>query len=218
MRSRNFREIQVSSSQLALIFLVVLAIAAVIFLLGVSVGKKSIEKATPEIAGEKISPAWPKPEEKELVAGVLGAKKEEKEPPLEKPPAEAQAAKLEKAEPRATEPEKTSEKLEAAKGQPVQTSSTPSTKTDVQKKTLPATGNYFVQVAAFSRKEATAGLVQELTRLGYSVRVLSPFPADKNPFYRVRIGPYSTYQEAANVRDQVRAALKQAAKAFIVRD
>lgn len=216
MRPRSLREIQVSSSQLALIFLALLAIAAVIFLLGVSVGKKSIETAQQEIRGEKISPAWSEPEEKETPS-ELTAKKEEKELLAEKTPAGAGIARTAKVEPSLAPPEPTTKKLETAPGPTVQTSLTPATKADLQKKNS-AAGKYFIQVAAFSKKEATAGLVQSLTRLGYQVSVLPPFPTDKNPFYRVRVGPYQTYQEAVKVRDEVRASLRQAEKAFIVRD
>lgn len=216
MKPRSLREIQVSSSQLALIFLALLAIAAVIFLLGVSVGKKSVETAQQEIGEEKISPAWSEPEEKETPS-ALTAKKEEKELPAEKTPTGAGIARTEKVEPTLAPPEPTTKKLETAPGQTFQTSLTPATKADLQKKTS-AAGKYFIQVAAFSKKEAAAGLVQSLSRLGYPVRVLPPFPTDKNPFYRVRVGPYQTYQEAVKVRDQVRASLRQAEKAFIVRD
>src|SRR4030042_1203210 len=45
MKTREFREIQVSSTQLAIIFLGILAIGVVIFLLGVSVGKKHAQVA-----------------------------------------------------------------------------------------------------------------------------------------------------------------------------
>src|SRR4030042_823289 len=45
MTSREFREIQVSSTQLAIIFLGILVIGVVIFLLGVSVGKKHAQVA-----------------------------------------------------------------------------------------------------------------------------------------------------------------------------
>jgi cell division septation protein DedD len=45
MKNREFREIQVSSTQLAVIFLGILVIGVVIFLLGVSVGKKHAQVA-----------------------------------------------------------------------------------------------------------------------------------------------------------------------------
>src|SRR4030042_4457436 len=63
MKNREFREIQVSSTQLAIIFLGILVIGVVIFLLGVSVGKKHaqvaekanvIAKKEPEQVKEKL--------------------------------------------------------------------------------------------------------------------------------------------------------------------
>ncbi|NTV80754.1 MAG: hypothetical protein HGA24_04940, partial [Candidatus Aminicenantes bacterium] len=47
MKNNNFREIQVSSSLLVVIFLGVLALGVFIFLLGVSVGKKQVRLSAP---------------------------------------------------------------------------------------------------------------------------------------------------------------------------
>ena len=47
MKNKDFREIQVSSSLLVVIFLGVLALGVFIFLLGVSVGKKQAGVAAP---------------------------------------------------------------------------------------------------------------------------------------------------------------------------
>ena len=43
MSDKNFRELQVSSSQLVVIFLAILILGLIVFLLGVSVGKKQTE-------------------------------------------------------------------------------------------------------------------------------------------------------------------------------
>src|SRR4030042_4818013 len=73
MKSREFREIQVSSTQLAIIFLGILVIGVVIFLLGVSVGKKHAQvaqkanviaqKEPEQVKGKTISLPQTKPDQ-----------------------------------------------------------------------------------------------------------------------------------------------------------
>ena len=87
MKNKDFREIQVSSSLLVVIFLGVLALGVFIFLLGVSVGKKQVRFASPtQVVAQQIA---------EPV----------KEPPVQPPASESQPA-VGKAElkPRAQEP------------------------------------------------------------------------------------------------------------------
>jgi cell division septation protein DedD len=59
MKNKDYRELQLSSSQLFFIFLAILILGVVIFLLGVSVGKKQtqIMKGTQMTAQEKVEPA-----------------------------------------------------------------------------------------------------------------------------------------------------------------
>jgi len=59
MKNKDYRELQLSSSQLFFIFLAILILGVVIFLLGVSVGKKQaqIMKSTQITAKEKVEPA-----------------------------------------------------------------------------------------------------------------------------------------------------------------
>lgn len=220
MAGRNFREIQVSSSQLVLIFLALLAVAVVIFLLGVSVGKRSAETSQLETSSLNISPALPRAEE--AAPALTPEKKEETKVMAEKTTAAAETSKeqppLAKVTASTKQPEAASPKLETTTiSKPVQTTLKPSAKSEAQKKLSPAAGNYFVQAGAFSTKEAAATLVQKLTNLGYQTQVLEPFPTDRNPVYRVRVGPFSNLQEAEKVRDHIRSSVREAAKAFIVR-
>ena len=87
MKNKDFREIQVSSSLLVVIFLGVLALGVFIFLLGVSVGKKQVQFSSPtRIVTQQI----PEPV---------------KEPPVELTASESQPAMGEAAsKPRAQEP------------------------------------------------------------------------------------------------------------------
>jgi len=59
MKNKDYRELQLSSSQLFFIFLAILILGVVIFLLGVSVGKKQaqIMRGTQITAKEKAGPA-----------------------------------------------------------------------------------------------------------------------------------------------------------------
>ena len=69
MTNKDYRELQLSSSQLVLIFIAILALGVVIFLLGVSVGKKQAQIAdttqfTSEPLAEQVVEEEPKPVEK----------------------------------------------------------------------------------------------------------------------------------------------------------
>ena len=77
MKNRDYRELQLSSSQLFFIFLAILILGVVIFLLGVSVGKKQTQLmkgaqiAGKEKAGDQTSP--PAEESKESISKELAS-------------------------------------------------------------------------------------------------------------------------------------------------
>ncbi len=77
MKNRDYRELQLSSSQLFFIFLAILILGVVIFLLGVSVGKKQTQImkgaqiAGKEKAGDLTSP--PAEESKESISKELAS-------------------------------------------------------------------------------------------------------------------------------------------------
>lgn len=80
MKNRDYRELQLSSSQLFFIFLAILILGVVIFLLGVSVGKKQAQimkgvqiaaKKKAEPAGDQTSP--PAEESKESISKELAS-------------------------------------------------------------------------------------------------------------------------------------------------
>jgi C4-dicarboxylate-specific signal transduction histidine kinase len=65
MSNKEYRELQLSSSQLVLIFIAILILGIIVFLLGVSVGKKQVQiveetqlanKSTEQIIQEKPAP------------------------------------------------------------------------------------------------------------------------------------------------------------------
>ncbi len=62
----------------------------------------------------------------------------------------------------------------------------------------PATGGYFVQVAAVSRKEDADALVEALKKREYPAFSANNNSADK--FYHVQVGPYADFKEADAMR------------------
>jgi cell division septation protein DedD len=89
MKNRDYRELQLSSSQLFFIFLAILILGVVIFLLGVSVGKKQTQImkgaqiAGKEKAGDQTSPPAEKSKEsisKELASLQKATEETQKQP------------------------------------------------------------------------------------------------------------------------------------------
>ena len=95
MKNKDFREIQVSSSLLVVIFLGVLALGVFIFLLGVSVGKKQVRLTAPaQIVTQPIAepvkeqPVKPAPADTESAAAVPRRRAATVKAPVEKAAAE----------------------------------------------------------------------------------------------------------------------------------
>ena len=62
----------------------------------------------------------------------------------------------------------------------------------------PASGSYYVQVAAVSRQEDADALVEALKKKQYPAFANNNSPADK--FYHVQVGPYAEIKEAETMR------------------
>jgi DedD protein len=62
----------------------------------------------------------------------------------------------------------------------------------------PASGSYYVQVAAVSRQEDADALVEALKKKQYPAFTANNNPADK--FYHVQVGPYADIKEAEAMR------------------
>src|SRR6266536_5062807 len=62
----------------------------------------------------------------------------------------------------------------------------------------PASGSYYVQVAAVSRREDADALVEALKKKQYPALAGNNSPADK--FYHVQVGPYADIKEAEAMR------------------
>ncbi len=201
MKSREFREIQVSSTQLAIIFLGILIIGVVIFLLGVSVGKKHAQ-----VAENANVIAQKGPEQiKEKITTLPQMKPEEEAPresAAEPPSAPAKKEILPQTSSKAAPP-KSEPKAAPKLGQ----------QTPAEQKNL-----YYVQVAALAEKSAAQAAAQKFRGMGYTVLVMDPQPTDRTPVYRVRVGGFPTKEQADEVRAKLAAASGRKTDYFIVRD
>ncbi len=92
MKNKDYRELQISSSALIFIFLAIIIVGIVIFLLGVSVGKRQAQitgtaQIQPENTFEEVVAAKPKPLEEskddisQEIAGHQDVQKQEPKPP-----------------------------------------------------------------------------------------------------------------------------------------
>jgi cell division septation protein DedD len=202
-KSKEFRELQFSSGQLVAVFLGVLVVGVIVFILGVSVGKKhgllsaasggapsskveTLAEKTPAVAPEtepgqgKVEPAAPA-EKKTAPAASPGAKTTE---PAAKP---------------ADKPE-VREKPSAPAAKPSD----------------PRTPAYFVQIGAVEDRAAATAFARRVEKAGFVVLVLDPLAGDKKTIFRVRLGPFGTKQEAEDARTKAAAALKKRKADFFV--
>jgi DedD protein len=189
MTNKDYRELQLSSSQLVLIFIAILALGVVIFLLGVSVGKKQTQIAdatqiTSETLAERVIEEEPKPVEEP----------EEKPTETEKP---------------AEQPEDTIRE-ELASHQKV--------KKEVKTKPapIPRSSGYYIQIGAFKNRDSAYAVSEELKNQGFPAQVFDPAPTDVNPLFKVRVGGYETRVQAEEELEKVAQAQgKQKSDYFI---
>lgn len=176
MINKEYREVQLSSSQVVIIFLGILILGVVIFLLGVSVGKKQAqivkasETTPPAAAGQaedKVS--LPSSEPKDSISKELASYQKIKEETQKKAPETAKA------------------------------------------------NLYYIQVGAFNNKEAALVFAEEFKKKGYKSLVLDPYPSDKKPLFRVRIGGFETLEEAEKAKAGLLSETKKKADYFITK-
>ena len=201
MKNKDFREIQVSSSLLVVIFLGVLALGVFIFLLGVSVGKKQVRIASQT---QVVTQQIPEPV---------------KESRVEPTPAETEAAKT-GVLPGGTPSQ--SPKSEVASKSPVnETAAKPAQerpKTSPPKAPAGGSGLYYVQVAATTDKAQAQALADRYRKQGYTAVVADPRPADTRTWYRVRLGGYTTRDRAVDLLGKLNAAAKKRTDFRVVQD
>lgn len=190
MATKDFREIQVSSSLLVVIFLGVLALGVFIFLLGVSVGKKQVRLSAPtQVVTQQIPEPVKEPQVKPTAAEAAGSKA----PGASGAPASAPST------PASSLGSKTSAKDATVKA-PV-----PKTATEAKKTAAaPPRGLYYVQVLAVADKAQALAAAEKYRNQGYTAVVVDPPAGERN--YKVRLGGFTTRDKAAELRTKLNAA------------
>jgi cell division protein FtsN len=205
MKNKDFRELQISSSFLVVIFVGILILGVFIFLLGVSVGKKQVQIASESTNVSKIiteqvkasAPAQPSQTEqagtdKKLIAEELAS--------------QPKAEPATKAEPKKAKPETAKEVKKPTVPPAAQTQNTETVKK----------GLFFIQVGAFNDKQVALGSAEKFKPLGYPVIIVDPSPTIKK--FRVRLGGFSTREEAVQALNKLKAESKKPIDYFIARD
>ncbi len=207
MKANSFREIQVSSTLLVVIFLCVLVLGVFIFLLGVSVGKKQVEiTAATRVVAQQIQ---------EPAKDQAAPKTEEPAPAKSEPDAKAQAAPPSSA-PSSLAPDKPAGQVSSGK-----TATTAAKTAAAPAKTPPSaagTGPFYVQVAALTDKAQAAAEAEKFRKKGFPVVVAEPRPSDTKTWYRVRVGGFATRDKAAEVLAKLNEAAKKKTDYRIVKD
>ena len=203
MKNKDFREIQVSSSLLVVIFLGVLALGVFIFLLGVSVGKKQAGVAAPtQIVTQQI------PEQV-------------KEPPVK--PTSTETATEAAATYPITGDSRTAAEPPASKpsGKEPVIEKSPAVKTPTTTKKAPAVspaGLYYVQVGAFTDRSQAQAAADKYKKQGYAAVVANPKASDTKTWYRVRLGGFASREGAAGLLAKLNAAAGKKTDFQIVHD
>jgi cell division septation protein DedD len=181
MSNKEYRELQLSSSQLVLIFIAILVLGIIVFLLGVSVGKKQAriveETQLASKSAEQITQEKPVPQ---------------KEPAetIDQELASHQKAQEDKRKEEKVKTETVKPKVEKSKPQP-----------STQDQNL-----FWIQVGAFSSAQNANSVAETYRGKGYNSVVLDPLPTDKKKIYRVRLGGYPTRGQAEKERDELAIA------------
>jgi cell division septation protein DedD len=226
MKNREFRELQVSSTQLAIIFFGILIIGVVIFLLGVSVGKKHAQAASKSAASlarkapEQVKDRLIVPEAKTGAPQTAEALKPAPGERTIEPAAKAAETppKVEAYPPAAKELSPSPDKAAAASSPPDAAAETVKSAPVVEAAAPAKNGYYYVQVGALAERTEAVTLAQKFKSQGYSVVVLDPLPNDRRTVYRVRIGGFATRPEADAALAKLASGSGRRVDYFIARD
>ena len=194
MSNKDYRELQLSSSQLILIFIAILVLGIVVFLLGVSVGKKQgkivEETQLAQKSAEQITQQKPVPQKEsgDPISKELESHKKAGEEKVREEKVEAQPVTKPKAE--SPKPPPTTQNQNA----------------------------FWIQVGAYSNQQNARTLVEEYKGKGYNAIVVEPSPTATRKLYRVRLGGYPTREQAERARDELaRQENKNASDYLIIR-
>jgi cell division protein FtsN len=177
--NKDIRELQLTSLQMILLVIGVLAVSIFIFVLGVTVGKKHVQiKAQakiPAVTSTEQVKAKPTPSLSEPAKSRI----------------QEEVASHDKA-------------IREETGKKAPTTPAPAAK----KAALPA-NVYYIQVGAFTDKKSAQSASENFKKSGFSILVLDPLPSDKTPYFRVRIGSFPTREEALKVKARLSAEFKK---------
>jgi len=179
MSNKDYRELQLSSSQLILIFVAILVLGIVVFLLGVSVGKKQgiilEETHMADKTVEQITENKPVPQEESAnpISQELESHKKAGEDKVQGEKIEAKPTIKPKLEPSKPAPSSQSQNA------------------------------YWIQVGAYSSRQNADNLAEEYKGKGYNTMVIEPSSSSTRKLYRVRLGGYSTRDQAEKARDEL---------------
>jgi DedD protein len=221
-KSKEFRELQVSSGQLAAVILSLLALCVFIFFLGTRVGAKKslLSKAGIPTLAKTENVVTPKPFSPDPAPSTLPteniapASKPVAEPPkTNEPPAGTKPAAAADASSKPRDPATTPETKMKTPAEVKPAAPKPKTETAVPpaaiKPAVKPSGAFFVQVAALDARTNAETFARKIETLGFSAVVLDPLAGDKRTVYRVRIGPFETKAQAEDARTKLADALKK---------
>lgn len=191
---RNYREIQVSSTVLVFIILSIIILGAVIFFIGVQVGKKQADLMVKNMMALKTQ---------EIVsAPVALAPVEETATTSSQQPAETATETPVRTQPVTKPTDQQVSQTTARTTQPPATSP-PRTNTTTPRTGTATAGNYFIQVGAFTDRPSARLEAEKYRKQGYNSLVKEPFDRDRKPLYRVWVGGYKTREEAQKVLSEL---------------
>jgi cytoskeletal protein RodZ len=243
-RSKEPRELQFTSGQLVVVFVLIIALGAFIFILGVSVGKKqarlaegpvspsktSVDKVARQVkpTGEPKTKAvaqTPSQTSRPSTSGEKAAKSDiqqeiasfQAQQKTSKTTAQETKPAASKSQPKSQPKPATSE----TKTPPKSTAAAPNTKnqsktavTSAASQAKPAANLYYIQVTAATQKTEAIRVAESIKALGFAAVVLDPLPTDRTPYYRVRVGGYPTEQDRSLAADRLAVALNKKASDF----
>lgn len=178
MREKEYREIQLSSTHLVLIIFGLLVVGCIIFLLGTSVGKRQVQMAA------KTDYATP------TITDKAGSR----------PDAEKVVQPKVKG---AIQEELKSHEMVQEKSEPADP---PEVKQKAKQPATPSAGSFYIQAGAYAQKGGAEDHVEKLINQGFSAVILDPFPRDRRPIYRVRVGGYATRADAETALEELAKA------------
>ncbi len=222
MKTKDFREIQVSSSLLAVIFLCVLALGVFIFLLGVSVGKKQVQLAAGTggvpVRVQDIAKGQPSSQPPVTNPGLEPKAEPGKDLTTPTSPTSAPADKSSVTSPgrQSQEPVPKSDTKTNLKPAPI--TETPKTAAKPSPAVTGGAGLYYVQVAAFKDKPSAQAEADKYKKKGYAAVVLSPKPTDKVAWYRVRLGGFPQRGSAVDLLKKLNEGATKKTDYQVVRD